>query len=229
MGQPRDPLLLAKNIRLSRGWIFIDIAREMREINLTIKTLVSPPKDTNVYVLVCQGEAVVVDAADCCDAVQDTLTPLGVKLKYVLLTHAHPSHIRGLARIKTEMGGTICLHPSDHDLFRQDENNLKADLLLTDGQSLKLSEATIKVLHTPGHTPGSLCYHLREASALFTGDTLLKGEFGKIWGPHSMGLMLRSLKRLNSVIPPKTTIYPGHGPLSTMSKEAWLDTLGNLS
>ena len=123
----------------------------------------------------------------------------------------------------------ICLHPSDQDLLRQQEEGPEADLLLTDGQSLKLAEATIKVLHTPGHTPGSLCYHLREASALFTGDTLLKGEFGKIRGPHSMGLMLRSLKRLNSVIPPKTTIYPGHGPPSTMSKEAWLDTLDNLS
>jgi glyoxylase-like metal-dependent hydrolase (beta-lactamase superfamily II) len=127
------------------------------------------------------------------------------------------------------MGGRICMHPSDRDLLRKQEEDLEPDLLLADGQRLKLAETTIKVFHTPGHTPGSLCYHLREAGALFTGDTLLKGEFGKIRGPHSMGLMLRSLKRLNSVIPPKTSIYPGHGLSSTMSKEAWLDTLDNLS
>jgi glyoxylase-like metal-dependent hydrolase (beta-lactamase superfamily II) len=201
----------------------------MRKNDITINAFVTPPKDTNVYVIVCGGEAAVVDAADCCDVLRGSLKEMGATLKYVLLTHGHPSHVSSLSRIKKEMGGTICMHPSDQDLLRQQEEGLKPGLLLTDGQPLKLAEATIKVLHTPGHTPGSLCYHLREAGALFTGDTLLKGEFGKIKGPHSMGLMLRSLKRLNSVIPPKTTIYPGHGPMTTMSKEAWLDTLDNLS
>ncbi len=201
----------------------------MHKIDLTIKTLISPPKDTNVYVLVCGGEAAVVDAADCCDGLRESLKEAGATLKYILLTHGHPSHISGLARIKTEMGGRVALHPSDQDLLRQNGNGQQADLLLDDGRSLTLGDAEIKVFHTPGHTPGSVCYHLRQAGALFTGDTLFKGEFGKIRGPHSMGLMLRSLKRLTSVIPPKTSIYPGHGPSSTMSKEAWLDTLDNLS
>ncbi len=201
----------------------------MGKANLNIKTLRSSSGETNVYLLVSGNEAAVIDAANCCDALQESLRETGATLKYVLLTHGHPSHVASLSRIKKEIGGTICLHPSDHDLLRQQEGGLEADLWLADGQSLKLAEAKIKVLHTPGHTPGSLCYHLREANALFTGDTLLKGEFGKIQGPHSMGLMLRSLKRLNSVIPPKTSIYPGHGPPSTMSKEAWLDTLDNLS
>ncbi len=197
--------------------------------NVTIKTLTSSPKETNVYLLVSGNEAAVVDAANCCDVLRDSLKEMGATLKYLLLTHGHPSHVSSLSRIKKEMGGMICLHPSDQDLLRQHEDGLEADLLLTDGQSLKLAEVAIKVLHTPGHTPGSLCYHLRKAGALFTGDTLLKGKFGEIRGPHSMGLMLRSLKRLNSVIPPKTSIYPGHGSPSIMSKEAWLDTLDNLS
>lgn len=201
----------------------------MHKNDLTIKGFVSPPKDTNVYVIVCGGEAAVVDAADCCDILQGFLKEMGATLKYLLLTHGHPSHISSISRIKKEMGGTICMHPSDQDLLRQQEEDLGPDLLLADGQRLKLAGTTIKVLHSPGHTPGSLCYHLREAGALFTGDTLLKGQFGKIRGPHSMGLMLRSLKRLKSMIPPKTSIYPGHGPSSTMSKEAWLDTLDNLS
>jgi glyoxylase-like metal-dependent hydrolase (beta-lactamase superfamily II) len=127
------------------------------------------------------------------------------------------------------MGGMVCLHKADAELLKEVDSHLEPDLLLKDNVSLKLGKTTIKVLHTPGHTPGSLCFHIREAKALFTGDTLFKGEFGRIRGPHSMGLMLRSLKRLNSVIPPKTTVYPGHGPSTTMSKEAWLDTLDNLS
>jgi glyoxylase-like metal-dependent hydrolase (beta-lactamase superfamily II) len=222
-----------KSFQLSGEWVFIHTAigtgEDMRKNDLTIKAFVSSPRDTNVYVIACGGEAAVVDAADCCDVLRGSLKEMGATLKYILLTHGHPSHISSLSRIKKEMGGKICMHPSDQDLLQQQEENLKSDLLLSDGQPLKLAEATIKILHTPGHTPGSLCYHLREAGALFTGDTLLKGEFGKIRGPHSMGLMLRSLKRLNSVIPPKTSIYPGHGPSSTMSKEAWLDTLDNLS
>ena len=197
--------------------------------NLTIKTILSPPKDTNVYLLVNKTEAAVVDAGDCLDAVREILKNLGATLKYILITHGHPSHISSLSRMKKDLGGTICLHTSDLDLVRQQESGLEAGLLLNDGQSLNLADATIKVLHTPGHTMGSLCYHLREAGALFSGDTLFKGEFGKIRGPHSMGLMLRSLKRLNSIIPPKTSIYPGHGPSSIMLKEAWLDTLDNLS
>jgi hydroxyacylglutathione hydrolase len=201
----------------------------MRNNNLTIKTILSPPKDTNIYILVNKTEAAVVDAGDCVDAVQESLKDLGATLKYILITHGHPSHVSSLSRMKREIGGTICLHPSDQDLLRQQENGLEADLLLNDQQSLKLGDTSIEVLHTPGHTMGSLCYHLREAGALFTGDTLFKGEFGKIRGPHSMGLMLRSLKRLNSIIPPKTSIFPGHGPSSTMLKEAWLDTLDNLS
>jgi glyoxylase-like metal-dependent hydrolase (beta-lactamase superfamily II) len=222
-----------KNIQPSGKGVFIRIAigtgEDMHKNDVTIKTLVSPPKDTNVYVIACGGEAAVVDAADCCDVLQGFLKEMGTTLKYLLLTHGHSSHVSSLSRIKKKMGGTICMHPSDQDLLRRQEEGLEPDRLLADGQPLKLAEATIKVLHTPGHTPGSLCYHLRETGALFTGDTLLKGEFGKIRGPHSMGLMLRSLKRLNSVIPPKTTVYPGHGPMTTMSKEAWLDTLDNLS
>jgi len=201
----------------------------MLKNNLIIKTILSPPKDTNVYLLVNKAEAAVVDAGDCVDAVQDTLKDLGATLKYIFITHGHTSHVSSLSRMKREIGGTICLHTSDRDLLRQQGSGLEADLLLKDGQSLKLGNTTIEALHTPGHTMGSLCYHLREAGALFTGDTLFKGEFGKIQGPHSMGLMLRSLKRLNSIIPPKTSIFPGHGPSSTMLKEAWLDTLDNLS
>jgi len=197
--------------------------------NLTIKTILSPPKDTNVYLLVNKTEAAVVDAGDCVDAVRESLKDLGATLRHILITHGHSSHVSSLLRMKRELGGTICLHASELDLLRQQESDREGDLLLKDGQSLKLGDTTIKVLHTPGHTMGSLCYHLPDAGALFTGDTLFKGEFGKIRGPHSMGLMLRSLKRLNSVIPPKTSLFPGHGPSSTMSKEAWLDTLDNLS
>jgi hydroxyacylglutathione hydrolase len=201
----------------------------MSERNPTVKRLFCSSNNTNAYLLVSEREAALIDAPDCCQDIQDALKELGANLRYILVTHGHRSHVSSLAIVKKNIGGTICLHKSDLELLQQMESNLDGDLLLQDNQALKLGDTPIKVLHTPGHTMGSLCYHVREAGVLFTGDTLFKGEFGKIRGPHSMGLMLRSLKRLNSVIPPKTTVYPGHGPSTTMSKEAWLDTLDNLS
>jgi len=201
----------------------------MGDQDLTIKSFTSSPKEPVVYLLINGQEAAVIDAAHSDKDIRKTLDELGARLKYILITHGHLSHVHSLSEVKKDMGGMVCLHKSDAELLKEVDSHLEPDLLLKDNVSLKLGKTTIKVLHTPGHTPGSLCFHIREVKALFTGDTLLKGEFGKIKGPHSMGLMLRSLKRLNSVIPPKTTIYPGHGPSTTMSKEAWLDTLDNLS
>jgi len=201
----------------------------MSDEDLIIKRFTSSPNGTNVYLLINGHQATVIDVANSYNDVKNTLDELGASLKYILVTHGHLSHINSVPIVKKNLGGMLCLHRSDMELLKEVESHLEPDFLLKDNSSLKLGNIIIKVLHTPGHTMGSLCFHIREVKALFTGDTLLKGEFGKIKGPHSMGLMLRSLKRLNSVIPPKTTIYPGHGPTTTMSKEAWLDTLDNLS
>ena len=201
----------------------------MGDKDVIIKSFSSTPEGTNIYLLINGQEAALIDAADSDKDMKNTLDESGARLKYILITHGHPSHVHFLSKVKKETGGMVCLHKSDAELLKEMDSHLEPDLLLKDNVSLKLGKTTIKVLHTPGHTPGSLCFHIREAKALFTGDTLFKGQFGKIRGPHSMGLMLRSLKRLNSVIPPKTTVYPGHGPTTTMSKEAWLDTLDNLS
>jgi hydroxyacylglutathione hydrolase len=196
---------------------------------LIIKRFVSQTNDNNAYVLVNGDEVAVFDAADAHGEISNLLDEQELSLKYLLATHGHKSHLRSLSVLKERLGGTLCIHELDLDLLKESDNTLEPDMTLKDNASLPLGDTVIKVLHTPGHTPGSLCFYVKKARALFSGDTLLKGEFGRIWGPHSMGLMLRSLKRLNSVIPPKTTVYPGHGPFTTMSDEAWLDCLDNLS
>lgn len=202
---------------------------EMAERNLIIKRFISPPNDTNVYVLINGDEAAVIDVANSHDDISSVLHEMGVGLKYMLATHGHRSHISSLLMLREKIGGMICLHKDDSHFLKEIGSDLEPDIFIKDNHSLKLGGIMIKAFHTPGHTMGSLCFHVRVANALFTGDTLLKREFGKIWGPHSMGLMLRSLKRLNSMIPPKTTVYPGHGSQTTMSAEAWLDALDNLS
>lgn len=194
-----------------------------------VKTFISSPQGTNTYLLISDGEAAVIDPAHSCSEIKKTLDELGDRLKYILVTHAHLSHVHAVPMLKKDTGGRIGVHPSEMGLLKEMGSPFEPDLPLNDHASLNLGSARLTVLHTPGHTLGSVCFYVREAKALFTGDTLLQGEFGRIWGPHSMGLMVRSLKRLNRVIPPKTTIYPGHGPMTTLSKEAWLDGLDNLS
>ncbi len=196
---------------------------------LIIKRFVSQTNESNAYVLVNGDEAAVFDAADAHGEIGNLLDEQGLSLKYLLVTHGHKSHLRSLPVLKERFGGMFCIHELDIPLLNESGDHLEPDMILKDNASLPLGDSAIRVLSTPGHTPGSLCFYVKKAGALFSGDTLLKGEFGRIRGPHSMGLMLRSLKRLNSVIPPKTTVYPAHGSLTTMSDEAWLDALDNLS
>jgi len=196
---------------------------------LIIKRFLSPTNESNAYVLINDDIAVVIDPADASHDISNMLDEQGLDLKYLLVTHGHRSHIQSLPILKESFGGTLCLHELDSDLLKESIDTLEPDLLVKDNATLTLNDTVIKILHTPGHTPGSLCFYVKKDRVLFSGDTLLKGEFGRIWGPHSMGLMLRSLKRLNIVIHPKTTVYPGHGSFTIMSDEAWLDTLDNLS
>ena len=196
---------------------------------VAIRKLISAPNETNAYVLINGDEAALIDAPDAYGQVKQILDQAGATLKYLLVTHGHESHIHSLAAFREQMGGMVCLHELECEFLQERGHKIEPDLLVRDKTSLKLKDVVILALHTPGHTKGSLCFYVRSANALFSGDTLLKGEFGKIWGPHSMGLMLRSLKRLNNIIPPKTSVYPGHGSTTTMSQEAWLDALDNLS
>jgi len=182
-----------------------------------------------VYVLVDGNEAAVVDVANACGDVRSMLDEMHARLKYTLITHGHASHLQSVSQVKKELGGQICFHDHDIDLVEKADTKLKPDISLKDNAKLQLNGNEIKVFHTPGHTRGSVCYYIKSEKVLFSGDTLFKGEYGKIWGPTSMALMLRSLKRLNNIILPSATVYPGHGDSTTMSAQAWLDCLDNLS
>lgn len=203
----------------------------MKKSSLVVKRFVSPSegRNVNVYVLIDGNEAAVLDIADACGDVKDALDEADVSLKYILVTHGHPSHLKSVSQIKNDRGGQICFHDHDSDLIEKADATLKPDIVLKDNMKLQLNGTEIRVLHMPGHTRGSVCYYIKAAKMLFSGDTLFKGEYGKIWGPTSMALMLRSLKRLNNVVVPSATVYPGHGDATTMSAEAWLDCLDNLS
>jgi len=199
--------------------------------NLVVEKFLSPSdgKNINAYMLIDGNEAAVIDVADAYDDIKKTLDERNASLKYILITHGHASHLKSASKVKKDFGGQICFHEHDIDLIEKADETLKPDISLKDNAKLQLNGTEIKVFHMPGHTRGSVCYYIKNEKILFSGDTLLKGEYGKIWGPTSMALMLRSLKRLNNVILSSSTVYPGHGDLTTMYAEAWLDCLDNLS
>ena len=179
----------------------------------------------NQYLLTSAGEAAVIDVSEAHDEICQILDKMGIGLRYLLVTHAHKDHLKALPKLKSKYGGTYCLHEYEYELLEEAERNLKPDRFVKDDEILQLGDIDIKVLLTAGHTKGHVCFYVNKADALFSGHTLLKGGYGKIWGPKSMSLMLFSLKRLGYTIPAETTIYPGSGDLTTMGSEGWIQCL----
>jgi glyoxylase-like metal-dependent hydrolase (beta-lactamase superfamily II) len=180
------------------------------------------PDHKNEYLLISGKEAAAIDVSATGDAVSRILDKQDIELKLLLITHAHPSHLQALSALKNRFGGTFCLHKDELKDFREAGGDTEPDKFLKDKQILKLGSTKMKVIHTPGHTIGSVCYFVKQANALFSGSTFLKGGFGQIWGPISMERMHASMKRLSSTIPDDTTIYTGSGEWTQLKNEKWI-------
>jgi len=192
--------------------------------NTQIKRLISTT-GKNQYLLVSAGEAAAIDVSEVHDEVGSILDGMGIGLKYLLITHAHKSHLQALGDLKNKYGGTFCLHEYEYEIYKESETALEPDRFLKDGEKLQLGDIEIEVILTAGHTKGSVSYYVKKAKALFSGSSFLKKGYGKIWGPQSMSLMIFSLKRLSYNIPSETTIYTGSGDLTTMENEGWVQCL----
>jgi glyoxylase-like metal-dependent hydrolase (beta-lactamase superfamily II) len=179
----------------------------------------------NQYLLTCGGEAAAIDVSEAVEEIGSILEKSGTELKYLLITHAHDSHLQALPDLKNKYGGTFCLHEYEYELLKESGPALEPDRFIKDEQKLRLGDVEIEVILTAGHTKGSVSYYVRQARALFSGSSFLKQGYGKIWGPKSMSLMVFSLKRLSYNIPAETTIYTGSGDLTTMGDEGWVQCL----
>lgn len=197
---------------------------KQRKNSFTLKQFQQPDSGKNEYLLINRGDAATIDVAGSCAAVAEVLRLENLNLTYMLVTHAHRSRLAALPQLKSEFGGTFCLCRDDYDLLKSSGIQIEPDMFVKDNARLKLGDGVIRVLHTPGHTEGSLCFYVKDADILFSGRTLEKDGYGTIWGPSSMAHMLCSLKRLDGTIF-SATVYPGRGESTTMQKEAWLKCL----
>ncbi|HEY1881864.1 MAG TPA: MBL fold metallo-hydrolase [Candidatus Cybelea sp.] len=180
------------------------------------------------------GEAIVVDGGDGVDEVDAYLRERNWRATRLVHTHAHIDHIGDLERLRELTNGRGLLHPADLPLYQSLAMQarwlglphaprvvpLDGDLL--DGDTFELGEAHIAVLHTPGHTPGSVCFAAGDGSEtiLLTGDTLFAGSIGR-WdlGGTSMADIVSSIQRKLMDFPDATPVVPGHGPFTTIGTE----------
>jgi hydroxyacylglutathione hydrolase len=211
----------------STGMIYIKIPVGMLQCNCSI--LGDP----------VTREAIVVDPGDEVGRILDLLGRHKLTVKAIISTHAHIDHVGGLSRLHQCTGAPVMIHRDDLPLYKGlDEQAAflgmptpemaEIDHLLREGDPLRWGSYEARVIHTPGHTPGSVCLYMPKDSSnvtvpvpqLFAGDTLFAGSIGRtdLWG-GSMEQILASLKGKLLELPDETIVYPGHGPTTTIGKE----------
>lgn len=170
------------------------------------------PFGTNSYILICQktNESVVVDAPGEAGMVVERLKK--TQPKYILMTHDHFDHIGGLVELRSALEIPVAAHLADaNDL------PLEPNLLLNDGDEIMIGAIKLRVLHTPGHTPGGLCFLTDKY--LIAGDTLFPGGPGKTQSPDDFRQIITSITEKLFELPENIQVFPGHGEATTI-KEA---------
>ncbi len=169
-------------------------------------------REVNGYVLTCAStkEAVVIDPGLPVDRLAEQTK--GLTLKYIVATHGHPGHVAGKDDLKELTGGETAIHSADAKQFLR-----SADRYLLDGDELEFGEFKLSVVHTPGHTPGSVC--LIVANHAFVGDTILAGGIGKQTPETDVRRQMMSIGTKLLRLPLSTALYPGHGPATSLQNE----------
>lgn len=179
---------------------------------------------TNTYVVVSGNEAIVIDAGGDAAKILELIKDL--KVKAIIATHGHFDHVLAVPELKRITGARFLIHREDLEILDFSWNAYGIgekpipDGFIDEGDIIKFGESELRILHTPGHTPGSICLFNLNERVIFTGDTLFYAAIGRTdfyGGDH--GKILDSVKRILSMFPDETVVYPGHGKSTTIGAE----------
>lgn len=203
----------------------------MKMNNVIFETLTVGPLEVNCYVLGSEKDktAIIIDAGGDSDDILKILRKHTLTLKYLINTHAHFDHVGGIKQLQDMTGAQFLLHEDEIPLLRSLNEQTNAfglpkismpqvDRPLKDGDKIVLGNETVVVIHTPGHSPGSIC--LLMENIVFTGDTLFAGSIGRtdLYG-GSYDNIIHSIKTRLFALDERVMAYPGHGPCTTIGHE----------
>ncbi len=191
------------------------------------------PIETNCYIVACQETmmAAVIDPAWDGRAIAATADERGYEISHILLTHSHFDHVGGLADVKAETAVSIYIHPEAIPMLNvatQAANRWQMNIpeppepdeMLSDNQTLKVGNITLKVLYTPGHAPGHVAFYLPDYNVVFSGDALFRQGIGRTDLPGGdMPTLLASIRDRLLILPDETQVFSGHGPATTIGDE----------
>ena len=176
-------------------------------------------------------EAMVIDPGDDIEDVLNLIRKHHLQVKQIVITHAHIDHVGGAMKLRAATGAPIILNQNDYALLKmldaqaawigmQSPGRVDVDHSVADGETVQTGSLSANVLHTPGHTEGSICLYFPAESKLIAGDTLFAGSIGRTDLPGgSFQKIMRSLHGRVLALPDETLVVPGHGPLTTVGEE----------
>ncbi len=195
------------------------------EDKIIIKRLVVGSLSANCYVVGMAGQGMVIDPGGNAGEIQRAIAGSGLDIKIIALTHGHSDHIAALRDIQDQTGAEVAIHTEDADFLETSSQfgisyrtPHPPDRLLHEGDVIDIGNMSFTVIHTPGHTPGSIC--LLSGDKVFTGDTLFYRGIGTTLMPgSSRSQLINSIQTRLMALPDDTIIYPGHGRETTIGAE----------
>lgn len=191
---------------------------------MRLTNLPSGALQANTYLAVDEktNEGFIVDPGGYNKVLTKEVRDNDVNIKYIILTHGHSDHICGVNEHKAEFPDAKIVAYKDEEAMLENPNlnqspgfgvpySTKADILVSDGDELKVGDVTLKFIHTPGHTEGGMCIYVKEAKALFSGDTLFRQSIGRTDFPGgSYKEIMDSIRKKLFLLPDDTNVFPGH-------------------